>query len=144
MEPEGSLPHLQQPPHIPILSQISPVHASHPASCTSILTLSSHLRLGPPSGCSLRSPHRNLVCPSPNPYVLHALPISFVCSPQYLVMSTKHDTPRYVVFATSPLPRHSEAQIPFLTLHAVLHTKRFSPFSVTQLVYFAFYKRHRT
>jgi hypothetical protein len=27
MEPEGSLPHLQAPPPVPILSQINPVHA---------------------------------------------------------------------------------------------------------------------
>jgi hypothetical protein len=30
MEPEVLLPHLQQPPPVPILSQLNPVHASHP------------------------------------------------------------------------------------------------------------------
>jgi len=30
MEPEGSLPHSQAPPHVPILSQINSVHASPP------------------------------------------------------------------------------------------------------------------
>jgi hypothetical protein len=29
MEPEGSLPHLQEPPPVPILSQLNPVHAPH-------------------------------------------------------------------------------------------------------------------
>ena len=38
------------PPPVPILNQINPVHATHPTSCRSILVLSSHLRLGLPSG----------------------------------------------------------------------------------------------
>jgi hypothetical protein len=38
------------PPHVSILSQLSPIHAPHPTSWTSILILSSHLRLGLPSG----------------------------------------------------------------------------------------------
>jgi len=37
------------PPPAPILSQIDPVHTSHPTSWRSILILSSHLRLGLPS-----------------------------------------------------------------------------------------------
>jgi hypothetical protein len=48
MEPEGSLPYKQEP--VPILSQIDPVHAPHPTSRRCILILSSHLRLGFPSG----------------------------------------------------------------------------------------------
>ena len=38
------------PPPIPILSHIAPLHASHPTSWRSVLILSSHLRLGLPSG----------------------------------------------------------------------------------------------
>jgi len=38
------------PPPVPTLSQIDPVHAPHPTSCWSILTLPFHLRLGLPGG----------------------------------------------------------------------------------------------
>ena len=38
------------PAHVSILSQINPVHASHPTSWRSILILSSHLLLGVPTG----------------------------------------------------------------------------------------------
>ena len=40
----------KSPPPVPILSQIDPVHVSHPTSRRSILVLSLHLRLGLPSG----------------------------------------------------------------------------------------------
>ena len=46
MEPEGSLPHSQKPTTVPLLSRINPVHASHLISWSSILILSSHIRLG--------------------------------------------------------------------------------------------------
>ena len=38
------------PPPVPILSQIDPTHVPHPTSWRTILLLSSHLRLGLPSG----------------------------------------------------------------------------------------------
>jgi hypothetical protein len=52
MEPEGSSPYSQEPSIGPIPSQIDPVHTipSHPISPGSILILSTHLRLGLPSG----------------------------------------------------------------------------------------------
>jgi hypothetical protein len=40
----------KSPPPVPILGQIDPVHAPHPTSRRSSLILSSHLRLGLPSG----------------------------------------------------------------------------------------------
>jgi hypothetical protein len=49
MEPEGSLPHYNSPPPVPILSQINTVHTLHPTSWKSILILPSPLRLGLPS-----------------------------------------------------------------------------------------------
>jgi hypothetical protein len=50
MEPEGSLPDLEGPPPVPVLSQINPVDVPHPTSRKCILILYFHLRLGLPSG----------------------------------------------------------------------------------------------
>ena len=57
------------PPCVPILSQISPVHAPHPTSWRSILMLSSHLRLGLPSGLFLSGfPSKTLHTPLLSPH----------------------------------------------------------------------------
>jgi hypothetical protein len=55
------------------LSSASPIQSSrpHPTSWRSILILSSHLRLGLPSGLSLRFPHRNPVQTSPFPHTCY-------------------------------------------------------------------------
>ena len=62
MEPEGSLPHSQKPTTVPLLSRINPVHASHLISWSSILILSSHIRLG----------LRHVSQPKPCMYVTHS------------------------------------------------------------------------
>jgi len=62
-----------RPLPVPILSQINPVHAF----------LSNFLKILPTMprsfkwSLSIRPPHQNVVCTSPPPYVLHALPTSF-------------------------------------------------------------------
>ena len=73
MEPEGSLQYSQVLPPVPILSQIDPVHTPHPTFWRSILILSTHLRLGLPSGLfSSGFPTKTLYTPFlPPPYVLH-------------------------------------------------------------------------
>ena len=49
MEPEGSLPHSQQPATYPYSEQFNTVQAPHPTSWRSTLILSSHLRPSLPS-----------------------------------------------------------------------------------------------
>ena len=83
----------------------------HPTSWRSILILSTHLRLGLPSGLlPFGFPTNTLYTPSPHPYAPHAQPISFISilSPaQYWVRSTNHLAPRYAISSTPPLPRPS-------------------------------------
>ena len=76
------------------LSWASPIQSipPHPTSCRSILILSTHLRLGLPSGLLPSGfPTKTLYTPSPHPYAPHAQPISFflILSPaQYRMRST--------------------------------------------------------
>ena len=78
------------------LSWASPIQSiyPHPTSWRSILILSTHLRLGLPSGSFPPvSPARPYTHPSPHPYAPHAQSISFfsILSPaQYWVRSTNH------------------------------------------------------
>ena len=62
------------------LSWASPIQSiyPHPISWRSILILSTHLRLGLPSGLLPSGfPSKTLYAPSPHPYAPHAQPISF-------------------------------------------------------------------
>ena len=82
-------------------SQIQSIYP-HPTSWRSILILSTHLRLGLPSGLFPPpvSPPRPYTPPSPHPHAPHAQPISFfsILSPaQYWVRSTNHLAPCYAV-----------------------------------------------
>ena len=74
-----------------------------------------HLRLGLPSALlSSGFPSKTLYAPLLSQYVLHALSISvfLTWSPKrYLMKSTDHKAPFYVVFSTLLLPRPSKAQI---------------------------------
>ena len=85
------------------LSWVSPIQSiyPHPTSWRSSLILSTHLRLGLPSGLFPPvSPARPYTPPSPHPYAPHAQPISFfsILSPEkYWVRSTNHLGPRYAI-----------------------------------------------
>ena len=82
------------------LSWTSPIQSvyPHPTSWRSILILSTHLRLGLPSGFFPSDfPTKTLYTPSPHPYASRAQSISFfsILSPaQYWVRSTDHLAPR--------------------------------------------------
>ena len=92
----------KRPPPVSILA--SPIQSiyPHPTSWRPILILSTHLRLGIPSGSFPPvSPPRPYTPHSPHPYTPHVQPISFfsILSPaQYWVRSTNHLDPR--LFAT--------------------------------------------
>ena len=95
------------------LSWANPTQSTypHPTSWKSILILSTHLRLGLPSGLLPSGfPTKTIYTPSPHPYAPHAQPIAFfsILSPaQYWVSSTNHLAPRYAISSNPPLPRPS-------------------------------------
>ena len=79
MQPEGSLPHSQASATCPYPgpAQSNP-HKHTPTSWRSILILSTHLRLGLPSGLFPSGfPTKTLYTPSSHPYAPHVQPISF-------------------------------------------------------------------
>ena len=76
MEPEGSSP--PYPPPVPVLTQINPVYASphHPTPLTSIVILSSHLRLGLPE-CKLSKTKKKTLRAYCNASCKHKIKLSF-------------------------------------------------------------------
>jgi len=91
------------------LSWANPIQSiyAHPNSWRSILILSTHLRLGLPSGSLPSSfPTTIIYTPSPHPYAPHAQPISFfsILSPaQYWVSSTNRPIPPLPLWAIRPV-----------------------------------------
>jgi hypothetical protein len=98
----------KSPPFVPVLSQIDPIHVSHPTSRIYVFVSSSHLRLGLPSGFfPLDHPTKTLYAPflAVMRATFPAHPSLFTLSPKwYSVRSTEHKAPCYVVFSTPLLP----------------------------------------
>ena len=91
------------------LSWASPIQSiyPHPISWRYILMLSTHLRLGLPSGHFPSGfPNKTLYTPSPHPYAPHAQSISFfsILSPAQYWVSTNHLA---AISSIPPLPRRS-------------------------------------
>jgi len=95
------------------LSCASPIHTIYPhsTSCSPIVILSTHLRLGIPSVLlPYGFPRKTLYTPLSSPIATHAQPILFfsILSPaQYWVRSTNRLAPRYIISSIPPLPRPS-------------------------------------
>ena len=94
------------------LSWASPFQSiyPHPTSWRSILILSTHLRLGFPSGLFPSDfPTKTLYTPSPHPYAPHAQPISFV--------SILSAAPYWVRCKNHLAPRHAISSIPHIYIY---------------------------
>jgi hypothetical protein len=112
VEPKGSLPCSQEPSNGLYSEPDQSIHTMHPVSLKHILILSTHVRLGLPSGLLPSGfPHLQAFIFSPS--VLHALPItsSSISFKSYLAKSTSYEIPCYALFSALLLLHPSWVQI---------------------------------
>jgi hypothetical protein len=100
------------PPPDPIMIHIDPVHKPHPTSLRSILILSSHPRLGLPSGLLPSGFPTKTLYASLLSHLRATCPVHFSLHFNTRTMSgEEYKAPRYVVFSTPLLHRPPYAQI---------------------------------
>ena len=90
------------------VSWASPIQSMypHPTSWRSILILSTHLRLGFPSGLLPSDfPSKTLYTPSPHPYAPHAQPISFTEQASHVWVFLNKAFYREGLLAPRPIPK---------------------------------------
>ena len=104
------------------LSWASPIQSiyPHPTSWSSVLILSTHLRLGLPSGLLLYSfPSKNLYTPSPHPYVPHVQPLNISL---YLSLRVPGKGAPSRSLYRVPMGSDTPSPKPLVTSHSFVHS----------------------